>query len=159
MLPVAFRLDGRERYVLWIAGENGDDEVSADGDRVRVFDTLQELHQYAARHEIALEDTDADGVVDLDAAEQWCRTQSAPDALSLLTVWNLCGDVARGTRRRFDDRGEDRDRVYDVVFFANNLPSMTPSGESFVPDWTTDDLETLREVIRSGVTMFRSAAA
>lgn len=48
MLPVAFRLDGRERHVLWIAGENGEDEVSADGDRVRVFDTLQELHQYAA---------------------------------------------------------------------------------------------------------------
>ena len=49
--------------------------------------------------------------------------------------------------------------MYDVVFFANNLPSMTPQGECYVPDWTTDDLETLRGVIHSGVTMFRSAAA
>lgn len=159
MWPVAFRLDGRERYLLWIAGEAGDDEVLADGDRALVFGTLQELHQHATGRGIELEDTDAVGVVDIDAAEQWCRTQSTPDAGLLLTVWNLCGDVARGTRRLFDDRGEDRDRVYDVVFFANNLPSMTPAGESFVPDWTTDDLETLREVIRSGVTMFRSAGA
>jgi hypothetical protein len=159
MWPVAFRLDGRERYLLWLAGEAGDDEVMADGDRVRVFDTLENLHRYAARHGIVLEETDADGLIDIDAAEQWCRTRSAPDAELLLTVWNLCGDVARGTRRRFDDRGEQRDRVYDVVFYGNNLPSMTPPGENFVPDWTAGDLEVLREVILSGVAMVRSAAA
>lgn len=159
MWPFPFRLDGRERYLLWIAGEAGDDEVMADGDSVRVFDTLEEVNRYATRHGIALEDPDADGILDIDAAEHWCRSQAAPDAGLLLNVWNLCGDVARGTRRRFDDRGEDRDRAYDVVFYANNLPSMTPPGEYFVPDWTTDDLETLREVILAGVAMVRSATA
>jgi hypothetical protein len=49
--------------------------------------------------------------------------------------------------------------VYDVVFYANNLPSMTPTGEHFAPDWTGDDLKILREVILAGVAMFRSASA
>jgi hypothetical protein len=49
--------------------------------------------------------------------------------------------------------------VYDVVFWANNLPSMTPLGEHVVPDWTGDDLEILREVIITGVAMLRSASA
>jgi len=157
MWPIAFVLDDQERYLLWINGDGVHDKVLATGGTVRSFDGLRELHRYVAEHGLHLEETGAGGVLDIDAAERWCGSGSAPDAVLLLQVWNLCSDVARGAGRPFEDRGVDRDRVYDVLFHGNNLPSMTPPGDQFVPDWTSDDLETLREVIQDGVSMLRSA--
>ena len=97
-------------------------------------------------------------VLDVDAAQRWCRDRrSDPDPVLLLDVWNLCTDAANSTGRRFDHDTDDLDQVYDVLFFANNLPAMTPEGEHFVPDWTAPDLERLERVVSTGIALLRAA--
>jgi hypothetical protein len=45
------------------------------------------------------------------------------------------------------------------LFFGNNLPSMTPRGEHFEPEWSAEELGVLRARIETAVDLIRSHVA
>jgi hypothetical protein len=46
--------------------------------------------------------------------------------------------------------------IYDKVFFGNNLPSMTPPGEHYVPAWSEEEIDRLSRVLTGGLRLFRA---
>ena len=152
-LPV--RLDGTTTLLLWVS-DDGADCVVADGNRAVAFDDLDELRAHAATMGLGVEPEPSE-LVDLDAAERWCRSGGDPDPVLLLATWNLCWDVANGTGAAFDHRGGELDVLYDKLFYANNLPSMTPPGEHWIPEWPDEQVARLRIVIGAGIALVRSS--
>jgi hypothetical protein len=69
----------------------------------------------------------------------------------LLEAWNLFDDIAASIGAHLHDRGERRDKVYDKLFWGNNLPAVTPPGRSYQPLWNGCELRILRSVLRRGL--------
>ena len=155
-MAVAFRLDARERYLLRIVGEADDDEAMADGEGSVVFATLEEMQgRYAARHAIALDEHAMRTV--------WWSIDSGRAVVSTRSTHltrSCCWRYGTGATTSQEPAGDSMIEARIVTMcttlsstYGNNLPSMTPPGEKFAPDWTAGDLEVLREVILSGVAM------
>lgn len=157
MDPLPVLVNGQAVFVLWESNDDGHDRVFARGMQVERFPTLEALEGFARERGIVVEDAGELEAVDIDAAQAWVVGGPMPSLAVLLNVWNLAGDVARGTNQKWADRGEDLDRVYDLLFFGTNLPAMTPLGEQLTPDWSDFDLVMLRGIVDRGVLLIRRA--
>ena len=121
---VEIRLNGRASYLLWVSGED-QDAVLADGEVAVAFPEPALALRYAAEQSLLVR-SEVPTAFDLDEVAAWLRTDDVPDPVVVLNAWNICWDVATGTGRPFGHRSPDQDRVYDKLFWANNLPAVTP---------------------------------
>ena len=48
-------------------------------------------------------------------------------------------------------------KIYDKLFFANNLPAVTPRGASYEPIWSEDEVELLSRIYRFGLAELRAS--
>jgi hypothetical protein len=149
-----FRLEGRERFLLWYSADL--DGVTTDGDgRVLVFADRAALTTYCAatRRNLAAEDAI---LHDLDRLQAWLLDPSAPvDCNLLLTGWNLFEDVERSVAEEVLKR-EGSARLYELLFYGSNLPAMTPTGSRFDPLWTPEDRKLLQDLLARGLARFRA---
>ena len=152
---VEIRLDGRASYLLWVSGED-QDAVLADGDVAVAFPEPALALRYAAEQSLPVR-SEVPTAFDLDEVAAWLRTDDVPDPVVVLNAWNIFWDVATGTGRPLGHRSRDQDRVYDKLFWANNLPAVTPEGMTYTPEWTEDELQSLRKVVEDGISLVRSA--
>lgn len=171
---VSVTTGGIQRYVIWIEGNDGPDRLAVDGGRIVSWGAMDKLRLFAARNRWQL----AEGepvVVDLDAAAAWVRDSEGRseglggagalggaghvDPALLLHAWNLCWDVARSIDTTFDDRREERDRVYDKLFWATNVPVTSPAGESVESQWSPEEIQVLRDVLSEGINLAQAALA
>jgi hypothetical protein len=44
--------------------------------------------------------------------------------------------------------------LYHKVFFANNLPAVTPNGATYTPLWSSEELARLSHTLRLGLAQF-----
>jgi hypothetical protein len=76
-----------------------------------------------------------------------------------LAAWNLVSDVARSIHgAAFEELDSQCGKVYQKLFWGNNLPSMTPAGCHFDPEWSPDEVSALAAVLSAGLKMFQSSA-
>jgi hypothetical protein len=155
---VSVATGGVHRYVIWIEGPDGPDRLAVDGGRIVSWSGMENLRLYAARRRWVLAE-EAPQVVDLDAAAAWVQGSGPLDPELLLSAWNLCWDVARSVDTTFDDRRQQRDHVYDKLFWATNVPVTSPSGESPEWQWSAEELQVLRDVLSEGITLAQAALA
>jgi hypothetical protein len=47
-------------------------------------------------------------------------------------------------------------KIYDKLFFANNLPAITPRGASYEPIWSEGEIELLSRIYRFGLAELRA---
>ena len=149
------RLDGRRYFLIWVDGDF-EARVLARGETALAFGDLAAVQRYADDHHLTLSAT-VSGLLDLDEVSAWASGDEPPDPVLLLHTWNVLWDVATGTGSSFAHRSPGLDRIYNKLFAANNLPAVTPRGERYVPEWTDDELVELREGVRQGLALVRSA--
>jgi len=150
--PVTIHIDGHSRWVLWWTDDAGPDGVVCAGPQILSFSEVDGLRAYAIEHGLELLDEIA--TFDFDAAVRW---DDEPPVKEILNCRNLVNDVALSIGLTFDDRSEEKDRLYDKVFWGNNLPSMTPPGERFEPTWSQNEVELLQGIIGDGTALIRRA--
>jgi hypothetical protein len=157
---LAFRLGGSERYLIWYSDDVDGFVLDEDG-ALRVFADVVALRSYAGANGLKLA-VDEPTWYDFDALITWLDhpLRQAIDPRAFLNVWNLFTDVRSSLTGRSTARDPDGgSSVYEKLFRANNLPSVTPPGKSFTPDWTDDDIRDLARVRSGGLQLFRSALA
>jgi len=149
------RLDGQTSFLIWVDGE-AEDRVLSQGDTALAFGDRAGVQRYADDHHLTVSST-ASEAVDLDEVEAWHGGDEPPDPILLLKAWNVLWDIATGTGRSFAHRSPELDQIYNKLFAANNLSSVTPPGKTYVPEWTDDELVELHKVVRQGLAVFRRA--
>lgn len=156
-----FRLDKVDQYLIWIDGDP--DSVLLDGSsRIPIFRSELDLARYAHSRSIRIVN-EVPRLQDLDAAERWLQTINSPiDPVDLLVAWNLFLDVSyaldvpfKGNRDYSKARGTMSDRVYDKLFYGNNIYDLTPGGEYYIPVWSDRERNKIAEIITDGLTLFR----
>jgi hypothetical protein len=153
---VRFRLDGVDSYLIWFSNDSDGVVVELDGS-VPTFRARSDLCAYAGRRGLALE-AEEPSEFDLDAVERWL-TRSDPGAIEcglFLDAWNLFGDIASSKGcAAFEGASRSAVVVYDKLFWGNNLPTVTPPGEHFVPAWSDAEVAELHRILSNGMALVR----
>ncbi|MEM1320365.1 MAG: hypothetical protein AAGG75_08910, partial [Bacteroidota bacterium] len=68
---------------------------------------------------------------------------------NVLNVWNLFIDFAHSAKKKFK-RKKKTSKIYDKIFFGNNLPSITPKDKEYIPSWTAEEIELLVKKLNKG---------
>ena len=154
--PLALKVGGRTLFLLWVSDDWALNRVLADAGLLVSFSDEESAREYALAQNLTLAPKEELRLHDLDSAVRWLEADAEPDCRLLLPIWNLAGDAARSVNEPFEDRGGVLDDVYSKLFFGNNLPSMTPAGELYHPEWTEEELGLLRASIEMAVDLIRS---
>ena len=151
-----YRFQGADAFLLWYTDEQDGVVVDETG-RVLSFSDPETLKRWARLHGWKAATT---GMIlhDLDAVQQWIEHPSSDtiDCDLALAAWNMFIDVrvSIGQRNALRDDPENDD-IYDKLFFGNNLPSMTPPGEHYIPVWSAEEAERLKNILSEGLNLFQ----
>jgi hypothetical protein len=150
-----YRLDGCDAFLIWYTDE--EDGVVVDSDEKALsFQNTEDLLGYAASRglSVCVEDP---LLHDLDVIAEWLGTGDvrSVNCEDFLAAWNLFEDVSRSVGGSFDDNRKLTEKIYEKLFWGNNLPIVTPEGKSYEPIWTKRELKIMREVLGSGLLLFR----
>ncbi len=151
-----YRLDQRDRYLLWYFNER--DGVVVDATKhIPVFRAQADLRAYAAAHDLPIKQ-EQPILHDLDTVTRWLRRKRPTriDCHAFLAAWNLLADVSASVSGTFDPDKASTERIYGKLFWGSNLPALTPPGEHFVPYWSGKERQEMREVLREGLFLFRN---
>jgi hypothetical protein len=156
--PLLYQLQAEKRYLIWSSDEEDSVAVEADG-FVPSFHSLSVLRQYADLNHYRLEG-EKPLLHDLDWVNSWRTTRTGPvDCEKALAAWNLFGDVATSIPNEgvaFKEIDSQLTSVYRKVFWGNNLPSITPEGNRYIPEWSLEEINSLAGVLTAGLNLFTS---
>jgi len=97
---------------------------------------------------------------DLDWVAGWRIAHGTEiKCVQALDAWNLFRDVAASVQAKgaeFAKLDRNEPLIYDKLFWGNNLPAMTPEGQSYVPQWTLQETQLLAAVLSAGLDLFES---
>jgi hypothetical protein len=142
--------------LLWFSADPDGVICNPSGFVLR-FQTLEDLHSYCHRHAIAVIENNIDSYnYNLDAIEQWLAAPqpSTVECQLFLNAWNLFSDIAVSVHTVFDTDYIQSNAVYGKLFYGNNLPSITPTGEVYIPTWSDDEIRILYHVFTEGLAIF-----
>jgi hypothetical protein len=151
----------RDVYFIWVSESNANvrDRVLLDAENlIPAFSSEGAAREFAT----ANVSTVSEGLAHtyhFDVLAEWCATPRAADldVKAALDAWNLFTDLeykSDEATNLFDQVQESANALYDKLFWANNLPSVTPDGEKFTPDWEQTELARLSWVLRAGLREF-----
>jgi hypothetical protein len=155
--PLLYRLKAEDRYLIWISNEKDSVVVDAGG-FVPSFRDAACLRAYADVQQYSLQ-SEEPILHDLDWVAAWIKAPAVPvDCGEVLAAWNLFSDVAHS----MPDMGsafehlDSQPTIYDKLFWGNNLPSMTPEGMHYSPEWSAAEVASLAEILSAGLDLFES---
>jgi hypothetical protein len=154
--PLWYRLDESDGYLIWFSDDT--DGLVTQADRtVLSFRDQETLHAYASGHQIVLDATEPLRH-DLDIVARWLHFDfpGELDCRVLLSAWNLFADLAVSVNGNFDQDRKRTRHIYEKLFWGNNLPAATPSGEHYTPVWSEAEVLLMREVLTEGLQLFRT---
>lgn len=153
-----YRLNAEDRYLIWISNEKDSVAVDAEG-FVPTFKDPVILRGYASLNHYSLE-SEEPILHDLDWVATWLASpRLSVDCREALASWNLFGDVAASIVDRgstFKHLDSKLGAIYEKLFWGSNLPSMTPKGAHYVPEWSSDEIDSLAEILTTGLDLFTS---
>jgi hypothetical protein len=152
-------LDRRRLYVVWYSDEV-DGLVRLKDGKIASFADEHQVRAFCREDGISLM-LEPPAVYDLDKVAVWCGSPAAGsiEPTAFLNAWNMLED-AHGSRldAHLDDISSQRaGKIYDKLFFANNLPAVKPRGASYEPIWLEDEIELLSRIYRFGLAELRAS--
>lgn len=161
-VPIRYRLDAQDSYLIWISGEGERVVVDAPG-QVPRFSSPTALRAFAQARGIALVDEEP-RFHDLDKTVAWlsAHRDARVDCDQLLAAWNLFGDVSRSVNGDFKPGPVAAPKIYEKLFFggatANTVlrPEQEPRYE---PSWSATEIAALRETLTRGLRVFRESVS
>lgn len=155
--PLQYRLNGKERFLIWISGESDSLAVSDRGS-LQSFPSLIALREYADANGWPMEDEDATQH-DLDAIASWLASPDTPvDSEEALLAWNLFCDLANSVngdkKSQFETLDSQLGKLYEKMLLANNLAEVKPEEKQSAPALSADELNSLAALLSAGLKLF-----
>jgi hypothetical protein len=157
-----FRLQQRDLFLIWILAEPELVLIDEQG-YIPIFSSELALATYARNRGLDIIN-ETPLLHNLDAIEEWLQhSESYIDCDIFQGAWNLFTDVAHALQLSFrgDKHGRLRNRIYDKLYFGNNLfigdPILGhPSGKFYIPQWSLKEKTKLAQVLSHGLAIFKS---
>lgn len=153
---ICFVVEQHEYFLVWQTGPGDDPDrllSMPDGEQLLIAGSEEELALLADEREVPLE-VDDPYVYDLDRLFGLLGELPSDASLDidscklLLDCWNMLEDMAKTLGLALTEMEEGKadilDTVYGELFHGNNLPSITPEGESFEPVFSAEEIQAMR---------------
>jgi hypothetical protein len=150
-----FRINQKKRFSIWYRGTVLDGFILDDANHIILFQSRDELQQFARSKHLMLEETVFR--CDIDYASGWTETLKHKfNCEKILQVWNYADDFRCCVENRnvYEDPDE-RTPLYEKLFFGTNPPVFEREDMYFVPVWTTSELQDLKRIICSKVELLK----
>jgi|WetSurMetagenome_2_1015567.scaffolds.fasta_scaffold196556_2 hypothetical protein len=148
-----FRLNQKDHFIIWFSDEQDGLLLDHNG-KFLAWDTLSLAKAYAKKSGISICPEPVD-VYDFDAISSWCSEPriSLIHCVHFLNVWNMFSDAASsiGENSIFAAVHKNLKSIYDKLFWGNNLPSLTPEGMSYEPEWSEIEADAIARLFRAGL--------
>jgi len=151
-------LDRRRLYVVWYSGEV-DGLVRLKDGNIASFAAELQVRAFCRENGLSIMLAPS-AVYDFDKMAMWCDSPASGsiEPTAFLNAWNMLED-AHGSRldaHLHDISPQRAGKIYDKLFFANNLPAVTPRGASYEPIWSEGEIELLSRIYRFGLAELRA---
>ena len=88
----------------------------------------------------------------IDEIEKWVNTESIEvDCRMILEFWNIVDDISESVKKSIYKRTDISERIYEKLFYGNNLKSINTSGRVYVPKWSDEELEVLKNILKQAL--------
>jgi len=135
------------KFLIWHNDDKGNDIVEIRNNRILMFDNIENAERF-----VNSDNCDC-WEYDIPKLENWIDTHDRNfDCRFLLDFWNIFNDIVYSFGEKIPgERSRKADRVYNKLFFGNNLPAITPEGKHFIPVFTKTDRKTTRKILSYGL--------
>ena len=151
-------LDRRRLYVVWYS-DAVDGLVRLKDGKITSFSDESEVRAFCRENGISLM-LEPPEVYDFDKVAAWCDSPASGsiEPTAFLNAWNMLKDAHRPRLYALlhDMSFQRAGKIYDKLFFANNLPAITPRGASYEPIWSEGEIELLSRIYRFGLAELRA---
>ena len=147
-------LNSVDTFVIWYSDGLDGFVVTPEGYLVAA-NSSENLVMIAANLGLKLEHQKIT-VYDFDSLLAWCQAPASEGvhATMFLNAWNFFDDLT-GLQANLESRyvflSRQASYIYEKLFYGNNLPSITPIGEHYIPSWSNDELIEMRLVFMAGL--------
>lgn len=159
---IVCRMKVHDRFLIWYSSREGDDGlVTSDNGQLLSLNEGSSAKRYASESGLDLDPGDAP-LYDVNELDDWINNRSQPtDCELLVDFWNLFADIAASVPHESRFRALDRSepKIYDKLFFGNNLSVMTPPGKEYEPLWSDAEVSHIVEVMTAGLQLLKEAVA
>jgi hypothetical protein len=155
-----FRLDGKERVALWFGGDT-DRVLTDEQGRISTFLSVEDAKLFATIRKLSIEQ-DASPTLELDWISAEAFIGNSLDCVKTLNAWNFFADVANSIPDRASEflaLHKKPNKIYDKLFWGNNLPAVTPDSEHYEPAWSEEELSEIKSFLYSGLDLLRGTLA
>ncbi len=136
------------KYLLWYSNEN--DGFFCSNDNILYFNNNADCLDYAKMKGMTIEKEYT--VYDLNLIKDWIITPNKDiDCNYFLEIWNLFNDISFSLNVDFIGNYHSTNSVYDKLFFGCNLPSISYTSKDYIPRWTYDEIEMIKNVFLNGL--------
>jgi len=149
--PFLFDINKKEFYCIWYSADK--DGFVTENNKIKVFETKNMLFDYAKVKNIQFMDNKINSI-SIDFAINWLtRKNPIIKCVYFLDYWNHISDLAYSVGENFygDVREESINKVYDKLFWGNNLPPVTPKGKKYNPTWNHEQRKILVDIVKDGI--------
>jgi hypothetical protein len=154
---VKFTWRSASHFIIWYT--NSDDGVIIDDRKPVVFSNTNDCRQFAHQSGIAILE-ESSNRYDFDSISNWVSSPQLDliEPQHFLDAWNLVDDIVSSLHNDINyDAVKDEERnLYDKLFWANNLPTITPDDSEYVPIWTSEEINALVHSLSRGLKIIES---
>jgi hypothetical protein len=153
-----FKLDGKDRYIIWYGGDR-DGILLGEEDKIVALDSFKQVVEYAQKEDISIV-AESIPIYKFDVISSWCSHPSIEeiDCREFLNMWNIFIDLASsiGSRSQFNAVDLDMGNLYDKFFYGNNLLSKNSTKNLYEPSWSEYEIYEIANLFMKGVQDLRA---
>jgi hypothetical protein len=154
MYPYCYIYKGRKTFLVWLTKEGDKDTFRLDSNnRLISFRSERGLRDLPGTRSKQLKWSEG---VQIDFDHFWNalrrlkvgKSSSAKTCKILLDGWNFIEDMVRTVGLTETTKGLHSPllkKVYDKLFYGNNLPAVTPESKSYTPLWLREEIVSFRK--------------
>jgi hypothetical protein len=154
--PFLFVINKKEYYCVWYCDDK--DGFLTDRNKIMVFDSEKLLLDYCKDNNIQINEDELT-CFSLDNALNWLEEKKFDiDSDYFLNFWNHISDLAYSVGENFygDSKEAQINKVYDKLFFGNNLPAITPENKKYYPTWDLSEINLLVKIVHDGIRIIKT---
>lgn len=150
---ICFSSKKAKLYCVWFSDDENDGFL-LDDSALRVFPSenlaLECLKAFPS-YKKAIKTT----TYDIDEVKRIASHAIPLNAHMILDFWNIVNDLAKSIQISYKGHTEDSltNRIYDKLFYGNNLPEINTSNRIYVPQFTSEEYARLLTVLSDGITI------
>ena len=131
------------------------DEFETKERKVILFESINDAIDYLDNINLRFQ-TDEITTYDLDWFMGKCIYMKYDDCKSILLYWNMFSDMARSVEIQFKGDDKKYNKIYNKLFWGNNLPTVTPKGKQYNPIWSNSERKIITAILLEGIEIVKN---